>query len=414
MKILHCVEHFPPHQGGMAEVVRQLSACLALCGHNLHVACSEHPRRSAIQSEGIAVHSFAIQGNSDTGIVAHESEISRYKDFVLSGEFDIVTCFAAHQWSTDLLLDILPEITAKKVFVPTGFTGIDETTPYFQKMRVWLGQFDHIVFLSSDYYDINFTRRLGFTHWSIIPNGCSLSEFSAPKSQTFRAQLRIPKKNRLLLHVGSHTTMKGHDELYALFRAARLPNATLLVVGNFLDNPRPGFIEATKALCKYFLGYKMGCSMLCKLLHHPFFRFLFRLLTLADIRVVQLSRPDLVQAYLHADLFVFPSNIECSPIVLFESIAAGTYFLASQAGNASEIISWFGGGGRLFPGNRGADGKVYIDIAKSVGLLQQVVKNLPYLQNDLEHARTVWTTSYTWEALSGRYEELYKGLVASA
>ena len=60
--------------------------------------------------------------------------------------------------------------------------------------------------------------------------------------------------------------------------------------------------------------------------------------------VTDLPRADLVQAYMNADLFVFASYVEYSPLVLFESAAAGTPFLSVPVGNAAEIASWTGGG----------------------------------------------------------------------
>jgi hypothetical protein len=39
---------------------------------------------------------------------------------------------------------------------------------------------------------------------------------------------------------------------------------------------------------------------------------------------------------------LFPSNIECSPIVLFEC-GLLDYLLTSDVGNSKEIISWTGG-----------------------------------------------------------------------
>jgi glycosyltransferase involved in cell wall biosynthesis len=54
--------------------------------------------------------------------------------------------------------------------------------------------------------------------------------------------------------------------------------------------------------------------------------------------ITSLSRIETLAAYHQADLFLFPSNIECSPLVLFESIASKTPFLTTDVGNAKEII----------------------------------------------------------------------------
>ena len=56
------------------------------------------------------------------------------------------------------------------------------------------------------------------------------------------------------------------------------------------------------------------------------------------------SRPFTVAAYKQADLFFFPSNIECSPIVLFECAASKLPFLSTDVGNSIEIAAWTLGG----------------------------------------------------------------------
>jgi glycosyltransferase involved in cell wall biosynthesis len=63
-----------------------------------------------------------------------------------------------------------------------------------------------------------------------------------------------------------------------------------------------------------------------------------------NVRFAGFSRSDVIQAFHHADLFLFPSHIECSPIVLFEAMASKTPFLITDVGNAREILSWTNGG----------------------------------------------------------------------
>src|SRR5207247_4945193 len=60
--------------------------------------------------------------------------------------------------------------------------------------------------------------------------------------------------------------------------------------------------------------------------------------------LVNLPRPELVQAYLNSDLFVLASNVEYSPLVLYEAAAAGLPFLSVPVGNAEEIARWTGAG----------------------------------------------------------------------
>ena len=58
------------------------------------------------------------------------------------------------------------------------------------------------------------------------------------------------------------------------------------------------------------------------------------------ILILNIDREETVAFYQTADLFLFPSNIECSPIVLFEAMASKTPFLVTDVGNSKEIISW--------------------------------------------------------------------------
>ena len=121
MRILHTVEFYPPSIGGMQEVVRQLSERLVLRGHDVTVATTRIPERTASSQNGVKIREFEISGNLVNGL---KGEVKRYEDFLLSSDFEIITNFAAQQWATDIMLPLLDRINAKKVFVPTGFSRL--------------------------------------------------------------------------------------------------------------------------------------------------------------------------------------------------------------------------------------------------------------------------------------------------
>ena len=52
-------------------------------------------------------------------------EVERYKKFLLESDFDIIMNYTAQQWTTDLTFPFLAKISAKKVLVPCGFSGLD-------------------------------------------------------------------------------------------------------------------------------------------------------------------------------------------------------------------------------------------------------------------------------------------------
>ena len=71
-------------------------------------------------------------------------------------------------------------------------------------------------------------------------------------------------------------------------------------------------------------------------------------------------RDQVVEAYWDADLFVFCSMVECSPLVLFEAMAAGLPFVSLDVGNAAEIAAW-SGAGVIVESARRDDGLVVAD-----------------------------------------------------
>ncbi len=88
--------------------------------------------------------------------------------------------------------------------------------------------------------------------------------------------------------------------------------------------------------------------------------------------ITDLTREETVAAYKSANLFLFPSNIECSPIVLFECMASHLPFLTTDVGNSKEIIEW-SNGGEILPTNIGKDGYSRADIEPSAKKLDETL-----------------------------------------
>jgi len=176
MKILHTVKQYHPSTGGMYEVVRQLSERLVRFGHNVTVATTKLPDGYNPDFNGVKIKEFDVYGNFVSGI---KGDVEEYQDFLINSDFDIVTNFAAQQIMTDAMLPILDKISAKKVFVPTGFAAfhVNEYQEYYKKMEDWFKKFDANIFLSNNYQDINYARKSGAKNITVIPNGASSDEF---------------------------------------------------------------------------------------------------------------------------------------------------------------------------------------------------------------------------------------------
>jgi glycosyltransferase involved in cell wall biosynthesis len=390
----------------MSEVVSRISEWLVAEGHDVTVATSYCAERADELINGVKVRSFAISGNMVTGI---QGETQQYIEYLKETPFDIITNFAAQQWATDLCLDILPGLAAKKVFVPTGFSAINNQAyvGYFDKMKTWLSYYDQIVFLSADYQDINFAKAHGIDKIRIIPNGASAAEFLAKPQFDLRKKLRIDSDTKIILHVGSYTTMKGHDEAMGIFLRAKLPKSALVFVGTNFNSPVALWF-VTRLHWFKGLGYKnfYQPKAIKQLL-----RFIKTRLNKGSkqVHLTALTREELVAAYQQADVFLFPSLIECSPVVLFEAMASKTPFLSTNVGNAAEIISW-SGSGLLLPTIKDEAGLGRAVLDASANMLQTLVTDENRINQLAESGYEAWLANFTWEKIAGNYEKLYNSL----
>jgi glycosyltransferase involved in cell wall biosynthesis len=384
LRILHTVEFYHPSTGGMQEVVKQLSERLVKLGHQVTVVTSKLPERTMFNLNGVNIVEFDVAGNAVRGM---SGELSEYQDYLLTTDVDVITNFAAQQWTTDLTLPLLDQLKMKKIFVPTGFSGLylPEYQEYYQEMKTWMKSYDHNIFLSRDYKDIDFAKEHGITKYSVIPNGASEEEFGSGLTVNIRAKLGIPADHYLILHVGSHTGWKGHREAREIFKAANIRNAVFLMVANHvLDRCSKYCYEDANLITNDPQQEKLGK------------RFV----------VTELSREETVEAYKAADLFLFPSNIECSPLVLFECMASKTFFLSSDVGNAKEICQW-AGSGEILPTDHHDNGCAYVDVQKSTRILEAAYQGRANLARLTDKAYVAWQDDFTWGKLARRYEDVY-------
>lgn len=384
MKILHCVELYFPSIGGMQEVVRQLSERLVSAGHEVTVATRKLNERKESTHNGVAIIEFDIQGNYAYGM---KGEVEAYRKFLLSSRYDIVTFFAAQQWATDIALPILDQIRGKKISVPTGYSGfyMPEFQTYFSQMKSWIFGYDMNIYLSHDYTDIRFAQENGVTHLTVIPNGAGENEFLLSSTLDIRKELNIPKNHFILLHVGTYTGAKGHQEAIEIFLRSSIPHATLLMIGDKAEKYEERYIKKPLMFFLRLINKLKG-----------------------DKRIIfdSFSREHTVAAYQQSDLFLFPSNIECSPIVLFECAAAGLPFISTEVGNAAEIAQWTHGG-EIMPTRKDANRFSHPILSGSVKLLNSLYNNKEKRKEMSDTSRKIWKEKFSWEVIAKQYEELY-------
>lgn len=372
----------------MQEVVRQLSERLVLAGHDVTVATTFLPERSESLLRGVRVMPFRIRGNWAIGCAG---ETERYREFLVESDFDIITDFAAQQWTTDLALDLFDRIRAPKVFVPTGFSklGAPRYREYYRLMPRWMRQYGMNVFHSQRYRDIQFARASGVDRWTVIPNGAARDEFAPRAGPDIRRMLGIPGRHLLVLHVGAHTGTKGHRAAIEIFHRARLRDATFLLVAG---------------------ASRRGCARRCRLSALADRLSADRLLRGSRLLVAELSRAETVAAYHAADMFLFPSAVECSPLVLFECLASRTPFLSTDVGNAAEIIEW-SKGGLLLPTIHDSKGDARADLSGSADLLRRIASQPEQRRALAASGYQAWEERFSWERIVPLYERLYQTLI---
>ena len=387
LRILHTSEFYAPSVGGAQEVVRQLSERLAARGHEVTVATTALPSRREREIKGVRIAGFKVRGNMARGM---EGEVEAYRAFVRDGGFDVVMNYAAQQWTTDALLDLVPELKAATVLVPCGFSGLKEALyrSYFESMPAWLGAYGACVYLSDTYRDVRFAREHGLTNGRLIPNGAGADEFDGPATLDARARLGLRPDEFFVLSVGSHTSLKGHAEAAAMLDASGLEDAALVVVGN---------------------SYGGGCTRACawraiaSRLRPSWMRRRLRFLN------VDLERAATVSAFRQADVFLFPSNVECSPLVLFEAAAAGLPFLSSVVGNAEEIVEWTHGG-EVMETAFDKQGYSHASVSDGARRLRALRLDAAGRRRLGEAGRSAWKERFTWERIAQDYESLYAEL----
>lgn len=418
MRLLFCCQFYAPSVGGVQEVMRELAEQLVLRGNQVTVATSQQQDRYFQYLNGVAIECFSVSGNGVSGM---SGEVARYQKYVIDGGFDAVMVMAAQQWTFDALWPVLDQIKSRKVFIPCGFSGLYEESyvEYFKQLPAILKQLDHLVFHSTYYRDINFVRNYGLKNFSVIPVGASRSAFDVDLDCTFRSAHGIKKESFVFFTVGTLTGLKGHLELaraFSLLKLRQNEHATLILNGNQVKTPENGIFGMYRKIVQ--LIKLQGISYLL----NKAFRMVWpdgkdlletvekinRSQAQKTVLVTNFPRKDLTQLFMAADLFVFASKIEYSPLVLFETAAAGTPFLSVDVGNASEIAQWTGAG-VMCPSI--VDGKGYTqvneeDLAAAMGELMRAPERL----QALGHAgRKNWTEKFNWEKIAGKYEQVLMG-----
>jgi glycosyltransferase involved in cell wall biosynthesis len=270
-------------------------------------------------------------------------------------------------------------MSGRKIFVGHGFSTLRNVKydSYFRDLAESLRRVDKIVALSTLLEEVPFCAEHGLPEPQVIPNGVDLAEWRAA-TRGLRERWGIGKRFWVLL-VSNHSTVKGHPAFFEVVRRVRkhFPDVAGTIIGGHYPAAKWGIGR---------LGVKGGCWYCC--------RVRARLDPGVSLRW-GVPREDVVSAVQEADIMVITSWREASPLVVLESMAAGTPWVSFDVGCAKEHV-----GGIIVGSVREMASKV-IDLLSDADLRRRLGDEGPRRV----HVR------HAWERIADQYEALYQHVV---
>lgn len=290
-----------------------------------------------------------------------------------------------------------------------------------------LNDIDVCVYHADSYRDFDFARQHGLQNGVLIPNAADLEEFLVARDDKFREKHGISPSALVLLTVGSATGLKGHRECLEAFAVADFGGreAVLIINGNspYSGTIKTGRIAAVISLYKA-RGWWRGTQELGGVVMRKLLRRSSRKTAgdhdIADLlnrspeqkkKVVEVALPrqELVQAFLNSDLFIFASNIEYSPLVLYEACAAGLPFLSVPVGNSKEITTWTQGG-TICDAPVDNEGYTRVDPEVLAFAILQVISDERGMKAMSERGRQSVVQKFNWDNIAMEYLSIFENI----
>jgi glycosyltransferase involved in cell wall biosynthesis len=381
----------------VAIVMQRVSEGLAARGHEVTVATGPAGAPRIEERSGVRIERFDVRGNEALG---YSGDVSGYSQFVALFPCDVMLNYAAQICTTDLVFPLLPALACQKVIAPCGFSGLRDGryAAYFRRMPAYLRAYNAAVYHSRTYQDARFAahNRLGNT--IVIPNGADVAD--GPHTPGgFKTKYSV-REETVLLSVGRVEAMKGQDVVLEAFRRSRLRDAALMLVCPDISRFASGALRTARgALYRPRWEARAALYELAER-HVPGRAHRLKWILPGEKTVYILAglpRRDVLAAYGDADLFVFGSRVECSPLVIIEAMASGTPFVSTPVGNVPEL-----------PG-----GVIVRNAVEMATVIDRLAQKGEAWRELSAAGRAAWEKEFTWDHVIDEYERLYQTLVGS-
>ena len=374
MNILICCEFFYPSVGGAQKVALELSKNFISKGHKVTIATSKFnnklPKCQIFKK--IKIQRFKVNGNHKKGI---SGEYVNYQNFLKDKKFDVVLFYAAQQWTFDAALPILNQIKSNLYFAPCGFSGLKKIgyKNYYKFVVNKIKPIKKNIVHSLNYIDVNFLKKHNIKNNILIPNAAD-NDFVKVNNLNFFKVNKIRKAQKNILNISNYKFNKGQDLSILIF---------------FLLNFK-------REINLIFIGEKFNSKI--------YFFYLFSLKIITEFffknkkiyLLENLHRKKILSAFFNHDVFLFTSRLECSPLVLFESAAAGLPFISLNSGNSLEIAKWT------------KAGIVSSNIYEASKKLSFFLKNDKYCSLLSKNGKNNFRKKFNWKKISNKYLSVFK------
>ena len=373
VRVLLLPSAYYPHVGGIEEVTRQLALHLAAHGHRAEVATNRWPEGTVAAEEldGVRVTRFrfalperSLRGGLRFLLTAPRSALAFVR---LMRRFDLVHVVgagpnAAYVAALRPLLGARVVLTLQGEFRADPHRSFERSSSLRFGLRRLLARADAVTACSRFVLDeLDAGGFGGRADAEVIPNGVNPDEFDRGVEGGY------------VLAAGRLVEQKGLDTLIRAYAsaAAGLGGRKLVLAG---DGPERGRLEA--------LADSLGLNG--------------NVVFLGSV-----GRPRVVELLRGADVFAFPSRYEAFGVALLEAMAAGVPVVAARAGGIPEFAV-DGENALLVPPD---------DEAALAGALMLLAGDAE-LGLRLGLGGRAQAQLHAWEAVAGRYESLYRKVLA--
>lgn len=324
MKLLITSPTYPPFNSGLGNAVQQQAFYLGKLGISVTIATEGAKRNSRHDATTSAtVEEFDVEicrsfSNPIAGIG------KSYIDFLLSSKFDVILMNGWQNWATDLLIENLDAVRGRKYLyshcISTNLYFHQQPVrslarylawrPYWRKMPTMMAKMDGIIVLDEEGSDSRFDDLwLAKKHnipVTIIPNCLTTEGMSSLRKSSNSFDARS-----FIISVGAYQWQKGFDFVLKAYAKSNAKNRIQLRF--FGQNVTP-YVKVLKKLERQF-----------------------QISEGAVVYSENISGSELLSQYENALLFLSGSHTECQPLVLLDSISAGTPFVARNTGCIERI-----------------------------------------------------------------------------